>query len=180
MPEPKTWRILIDEGTPTEPLGADEIARRVWSGGYELLWAEPVHPGEPAFAPEVPEVRALLFADAEGIARAALKHPDADDAEWMYVWVVEMLQEHPDEAWPVLQALVAVARDDRELAVVAAGPIEEVLVAHGPLVIARVETQAAQDPKFRRALSGVWRSEIAEAVWVRVSSARGDEPGLDD
>ena len=38
MPEQKTWRILLDgKGTATEPLLAEEIASRVWLGGYELL-----------------------------------------------------------------------------------------------------------------------------------------------
>lgn len=180
MTEPKTWRILLDGGgSATEPLRAEEIAARVWSGGYELPWAEPMQAGEPAFPPEVPEVRALILAEPERVARAALRHPDADAADWMYVWVVEMLQQHPDAAWPVVLALVAVARDDGDLAVVAAGPIEELLVAHGPRVIERVEAQAARDPRFRRALSGVWRSEIEETVWARVLSARGNEPGLD-
>ena len=180
MREPKTWRVLLDgEGAATQPLRADEIVNRVWSGGYELLWAEPVQPGEPAPPPEVPEVRAILFADAERVARATLKHPNADVAEWMFVWVVEMLQKYPDEAWPVLLSLIAVARDDRELASVAAGPLEEVLLAHGTRVIDWVEVHAARDAKFRRALSGVWRSEINESIWARVVKARGSEAGLD-
>jgi hypothetical protein len=179
MLEPKTWRVLLDgKGAATEPLSADEIVTRVWSGGYELLWAEPIQPGEPAFPPEVPEVRAILFADPERVARAALKHPNADAAEWMFVWIVEMLQKYPDEAWPVLLSLIAVARDDRELAGVAAGPLEEVLVAHGARLIDRVEVHAARDAKFRRALSGVWRSDINESTWARVIKARGGEPGL--
>jgi hypothetical protein len=178
--EPKTWRVLLDgKGAATPPLRADEIASRLWSGGYELLWAEPSQPGDPAFPAEVPEVRAILFSEPVRVARAALRHPNADAAEWMFLWVVEMLQEYPDEAWPVLLSLIDVARDDKELALVAAGPLEELLVAHGLHVIDRVEEQAARNGRFRRALSGVWRREIGDEVWGRVVKARGTEPGLD-
>jgi len=111
------------------------------------------------------------------VARAALNHPNADAAQWMFVWVVEMLQDYPDEAWPVLLALIAVARDAWDLAVVGSGPLQEVLVAHGAHVIDRVEKYAGQDPRFRRALWSVGPSDISESVWTRVVSARGDEPG---
>jgi hypothetical protein len=137
------------------------------------LWAEPTQPGEAAFPQDIPEVRAILLANPERVASAWLEHAGADTAAWMFVWVVELFRQHPDESWPLLLSLIDVASDDKELAMVAAGPLEELLVAQGARVIDRVEVQAARDATFRRALSGVWRSEITEAVWERVLAARG-------
>jgi hypothetical protein len=59
-----------------------------------------------------------------------------------------------------------------------AGPLEELLTKHGGTVIDRVEVMAKEDPTFAFLLGGVWRNEIAEAVWSRVLAVR-DRHGWD-
>jgi hypothetical protein len=56
----------------------------------------------------------------------------------------------------------------RVLGNLAAGPLEDLLVYQGPLIIDKVEALAAADPAFRRLLSGVWRNQIREDVWERI------------
>jgi len=51
--------------------------------------------------------------------------------------------------------LIADASDEKSLAYVAAGPLEDLLHKHGDVVIDRVELHARTDPKFRLALTGV-------------------------
>jgi hypothetical protein len=63
----KTWRLRLlvhPDDIATEPLAAEDIAKRLWAGeSNELTWAEPLQPAEPALAPDVPEVRRVLLAD---------------------------------------------------------------------------------------------------------------------
>ena len=174
----KTWRVLTDgEGGATEPLSAIEIAQHLWADRQPFLWAEPVDGGDGAFPQDVAEVRSILLADLPRVAHSYLKH--SSQPEWVFCWVMELCQYHPNEAWPLVQALVEVSRDDTDLASVAAGPIELFLNDHGDRVIGRMELEAASSPAFRRALSGVWPSSITPAVWARVVKAAGDGPGLD-
>jgi hypothetical protein len=58
--------------------------------------------------------------------------------------------------------------------VLAAGPLEDLLVHHGPAVIDRVEQLARDDSRFNLLLGGVWPSTVAADVWARVEKARRD------
>ena len=128
MPDVKTWRVLIDgDGGATEPLRAEQIADRLWAGSSNLLWAEPLQPGDANFPEDLPEVRRLLLADPNRVARVWLRHPGADGLDWMFVWVMETLRRHPDETWPLLVALVEAVRGDDDLGLVAAGPLGHLL-----------------------------------------------------
>lgn len=161
------WRLLTDpHDAIVEPLTAAEIVERLWAGRDKLRWAEAVDGGAGAFPQDVPSVRAILLRDRPRIARSWLQHEYRP--EWVFGWVHGLVQHDPSQAWPLLVALVAGARDDEELAGVAAGPIEDFLKYHGPDVIAKVEAEAKANPAWRRALSLVWRSTIDADVWRRV------------
>ena len=70
--------------------------------------------------------------------------------------------------------LVAYKRDisDRVTAVLAAGPLEDLLAKHGPLYIDRVEQLAKDDGRFNSLLGGVWRNTMTDEVWGRVEAVR--------
>jgi hypothetical protein len=161
-----TWRVLTDgHGGTTGPLSSAEIVEWLWAGGTDCLWAEPVDGGEAASPQDLLEVRKLLLAEPERLASAFLRH----SPEWVFLWVLERAQQHPDEALPLVTALVRIARGDEDLAHVAIGPIGELLVHHGHAVIDRFEEMAAVDDRFRRALTGVGPTDIDKDVWRRVS-----------
>jgi hypothetical protein len=82
-------------------------------------------------------------------------------------------REAPDAAWQAIVALSRQALTDRQIAVLAAGPLEDLLAYHGPAFIDRVEKEARVYAAFRDLLGGVWRSSIADAVWRRVEAIRG-------
>jgi hypothetical protein len=89
------------------------------------------------------------------------------------------VDEDPRRALRVITAAVAAAPNDRDLALIAAGPLEDLLCLHGVQVIDDVERLAANDDRFRRALSGVWGdNRMVPAVWARVDAAVGDMPRL--
>jgi hypothetical protein len=55
---------------------------------------------------------------------------------------------------------------------VAAGPVEDLLTHHGPIVVERIVAEAAANEKMRVALGGVWgRSRMDANVWKRVQDA---------
>ena len=93
--------------------------------------------------------------------------------------VNELVRHDPEEAWLVVQDLVRRATRDEVLAYIAAGPLEDLLCEHPYVFIDRVETLAAQDARFRRALSGVWGwSRMPPDIVARLDAIFGDEPRL--
>jgi hypothetical protein len=179
----KTWRLLVDDGIPpSEPLTAEEIAAELWKPDVpEGLWAEPCDPGDPASPEELPEVQEVLLRAPERIARAFLHHQDSFTPPWLFYWVaIHLPQEHPVASWKLTRVMIAVARDDRDLALIAAGPLENALTDRGQDVIGLVEADAIENPRVRRALSGVWPYSMDPAVWQRLIGARAGEPGIDD
>jgi hypothetical protein len=78
----------------------------------------------------------------------------------------------PETAWVAILEILRNDLDEEQLALLAAGPMENVLVWHGASFLDRVETEARNDARFNYLLGGVWRNEMTEEVWVRVQKAR--------
>jgi hypothetical protein len=53
---------------------------------------------------------------------------------------------------------------------IAAGPLEELLNHHGPRFIDRIEAEAERDPKFLRAVAGVWLRPRHGETWDRIQA----------
>lgn len=70
--------------------------------------------------------------------------------------VRDLVSSHPEDGWPLILDLIAEAPDDRVLASIAAGPLEDLLVNSPEQFGDRAEVEARRDPKFRRCLTGVW------------------------
>ena len=70
--------------------------------------------------------------------------------------VDELVRRDPESGWSLVLELIAAAADDRILANVAAGPLEDLLSRDPDRFIERIELEARRDPKFRRCLTGVW------------------------
>lgn len=62
----------------------------------------------------------------------------------------------PEAGWTLVLHLIEAAPDDEVLGLIAAGPLEELILESSSNMIDRLETQARRDPKFRRCLTGVW------------------------
>lgn len=93
-------------------------------------------------------------------------------------WDVDRLaREEPEVAWTViLEILSDIKVDPSEslFQVLAAGPMEDLLVEHGYSFISRVEQQSKIDPSFRLLLGGVWPNSMSQEVWERVLRCRGE------
>jgi hypothetical protein len=70
----------------------------------------------------------------------------------------------------ILQVLSRIPADpaDKHFQVLAAGPLEDLLVQHGDVCVDEIEILARQNPAFRLLLNGVWTSRIDKAVAQRL------------
>ena len=74
----------------------------------------------------------------------------------------------PEIQWRFILIAVSLSESDDELSQAAAGPIEHLLGWHGEAYISLVENEVATNPKFARALTGVWQYIMSAEVWSRV------------
>jgi hypothetical protein len=118
-------------------------------------------------ARDAPEIAAEWLAKWSGPEPAAVAPGDCGDSVLDY----ELPRENPELCWrSILHVLSAIGPDltDRRFAVLAAGPLEDLMCHHGSAFIDRVETEARSDPAFALLLGGVWRSDIEDNVWKRM------------
>ena len=104
----------------------------------------------------------------------------ADDAGF---WAVEAMWEivdgEPEAAWTVILEMIGRAEGDYQIASIAAGPLEDFIVRHGWQCLDKVEREARANPKFRRALVGVWgESRMPEELVLRLRALVQGEPPL--
>ena len=90
---------------------------------------------------------------------------------WAFEEVCELISRDPNRLWAITLRLIEQAPDDAALSYVAAGPLEDLLAAHGPSFIERVEAAAREHPRVMRALSGVWgQTRFTPDTYARVQS----------
>jgi hypothetical protein len=90
------------------------------------------------------------------IAHHARREMSSGEFLWAWEAMRELARQDPVAAWAVTLDLIRAAPDDRLLADIAAGPLEQLIQESHATLMDRVETAARQDPKFRRCLTGVW------------------------
>jgi hypothetical protein len=103
---------------------------------------------------------------------------DELEAEWLSgedVTMVEALlppYAHPEAVWEAILRIMKHELSITQVALLAAGPVEDLLVLHGPKFIDRVEAEARRNEAFARMLGGVWERDMPWPVWRRVEAAR--------
>ncbi|MBB6096434.1 hypothetical protein HNQ60_005356 [Povalibacter uvarum] len=115
--------------------------------------------------------------DAE-LVDAYLRHFVEKDDSLFWAWqqLQGYLTSDPMRAWNVTLQLIDAAPEPEALSYVAAGPLEDLLYACGEQFIDKVEHLASGDPKFRRALQGVYNeSESPGDVHDRVRKAASQQ-----
>ena len=91
--------------------------------------------------------------DDEKLVFAYLKHFETRDDELFWAWqhLHAYIRSEPQKAWEITLQLITAA-SERELAYVAAGPLEDLLYSRAELFVGEVERLARCDPKFLSAL----------------------------
>jgi hypothetical protein len=111
--------------------------------------------------------------------RAHAKDRDNDATFWAFEAMHALVDESPGDAWEIVRDLIAETVDDTVLAYIAAGPLEELIVRHGALLIDAIEATAARDARMCRALVGVWGHErMSPDVRRRIGHLIRDESPL--
>lgn len=84
----------------------------------------------------------------------------------------DVVKDAPQLAWAAILQLLEVELTDAQIALLAAGPLEDLLALHGRQFIERVEHEAVRNARFNNLLGGVWESSIPLDIWARVERAR--------
>jgi hypothetical protein len=93
------------------------------------------------------------------------------DALW-YAWeaVYQATTDDPDSLWTFILDALRSDSSGHLMSNLAAGPLEDLLSAHGPAYIERIEAEARSNPLFASLLGGVWQSDIRDDIWARVQA----------
>jgi hypothetical protein len=103
------------------------------------------------------EIESLVKSWLGGDPDYALYDVCSDDPETAWAFILKVLQEN-------------LTREQKAL--LAAGPLEDLLALHGATFIGRVEIEAIRNPQFSHLLGGVWRHEMPQKIWDRVLQVR--------
>jgi hypothetical protein len=86
--------------------------------------------------------------------------------------MLDAVEEAPETVWPAVLKILEHELTDEQIALLAAGPMEDLLAHHGAQFIERVEAEAQRNPRLNHLLGGVWKSSMTEDIWERVQRAR--------
>lgn len=114
----------------------------------------------------------------DGVAADEAQHPDA----WTFLLFDGLVATAPELAIAALrQGLIQCATPD-DVALIAAGPLDDLIARQGMVLIGEVEALAAQAPRFAYALTGVSKPEDGSnaLLWARIEAARRGVAAIDD
>src|SRR5947199_6157516 len=93
--------------------------------------------------------------------RCARRGIDPGDFKNLY----DLIQRDPERAWRIVQIMWRHDSSDKNLANIAAGPLEDILVYHGAKFIERIEDIAKKEPTFKKMLGAVSQNDIPQQLW---------------
>lgn len=79
----------------------------------------------------------------------------------------------PEAVWQAVIRIMQHELTEVQISLLAAGPVEDLLVHYGAQFIERIEAEAQRSPAFAHVLGGVWQSDTPQEIWQRVEAARG-------
>ena len=91
---------------------------------------------------------------------------------WSWERLHELIDQDPETAWSIIQ-IIRREGSDLVLSNLAAGPLEDLLVAHGKQFIDRLETLAKRDAEFKKLLGAVWQNAMPPNLWKRMKAVAG-------
>jgi hypothetical protein len=101
------------------------------------------------------------------------RQPKGLDQEdiWAMFCAHELVEDHANLGLDFVLSVLATKLDNDVIPILAAGPLEEVLAYHGPVIIDRIEDEARRSPDFCHLLGGVWQNRMPDEIWQRVRRA---------
>ncbi|MDU9048584.1 MAG: hypothetical protein Q3M30_07015 [Candidatus Electrothrix sp. Rat3] len=83
------------------------------------------------------------------------------------LYVDTLVNNDPKNALELLATIIDCCKNNKELAYVAAGPLENLFVYHGYAIIDKIKEKADCSEKMQLALSGVWLDEDEDIIFFR-------------
>ncbi len=83
------------------------------------------------------------------------------------LYVDTLVNNQPEKALELLATIIDYCKNNKELAYVAAGPLENLFVYHGYAIIDKIKEKADCSEKMQLALSGVWLDEDEDTIFFR-------------
>ncbi|ROT98493.1 hypothetical protein EAT49_16250 [Histidinibacterium lentulum] len=113
---------------------------------------------------------------------ASLAAPEAEDPPeaWTQHLILGLVRAHPHLALAAIRAALDLAPDADTLAMIAAGPLEDLLTDHGATLIGDIERAAPSCPRLRDALTAVPGHDLKPLLRARLEAASVVETGEDD
>ena len=160
------WRMVPGQrGRPDQHrIGADVWKRVLAATAGTTEWTDDAEP-EPA-------AKSLGEVDEAMLAAWFEYHKNF----WAFERISDLVSDDPETAWPILLQMINRTDDPMRLGSLAAGPLEDLLYDHGPLLFDRIAEEARSNRNLREALGGVWisRSEIYPRYQELMSELRED------
>lgn len=123
----------------------------------------------PSHDPDATEALKQLRRWKQSVTPNGEPDPDIDEA------LDTLAEANPRAMLHAIVALLDEQLDQDVIAPLAAGPLEDLLGAHGDALIDEVEKLSKEHPAFQHALGGVWQNNMSDAVWERILSAGPDQ-----
>jgi len=99
--------------------------------------------------------------------------PQGSDAHaglfWAHLKLDELIQNNPNDAWLTILEIAMLDDGKFNIENLGAGPLEDLLVYHGPETIAYIEAHV-DDPRIRTLVQHVWKNDMSDEIWVRLRS----------
>jgi hypothetical protein len=158
--------MISDDTTARHLLAiADEEAFKAWEHG-----AKTQHESIDFAALPIPDLARRWI---ELTARSPLARESDDHWSDLFDYQRHLANEEPARALALVKEIVRVEDDPMVLSVLAAGVLEDLLVGNGRAIIAEVEAEARDNPRFRDVLRGAWITSADPDVAERLASAVG-------
>jgi hypothetical protein len=102
--------------------------------------------------------------------RLAEESPEREALFWAFCSAHELVIEDPEKGWAMIEEIRRLDGSDLILSNLAAGPLEDLLVAHGEQLIERIEAACGRDQQLKRLLGATWQNDMADALWARIKA----------
>jgi len=97
---------------------------------------------------------------------------------WTFTLVDWLVAHDPGLAFDAVLTTLDLCTEPEQVAVLAAGPMEDLIHNHGATMIDRIVV-AAEAPRVQYMLSGVWEGDTPALLWARIDAARRNGPSMD-
>ena len=102
------------------------------------------------------------------LQKAKENSPEYERLFWASEEIWYLCWKQPEIAWVAIKEILEKDCSGRILENLSAGPLEDLMVYHGPALIQRVEAEARQNRTFASLLGGVWQNSMDPRVWERI------------